>query len=317
MFFNRFKEKTMDITLNNYEEYLLSYVDGELDEQETAALMRFLQAHPDKRKELALLQAVVLPAEEEISFPQKQSLYRKEEPKAQKVFILKRYPWLSAAAAACIALLAVWALQPGNKAKTGNDMAAVDNTTPPAAHPDKPATLSPDTVTQRLAVTNQPEKSKRENAAPAATAKIKVEKNQKEQALPSVPSAPNGKGSEIAANTVKPTLPALSSLDIPAEDSGVDAALAMGNVNVQHEKVLNAPPANKPGVLPSEAHIKKDEVLDSKIVNTTEALAVAKRGLDSTITQKLEDINEKTSGFFNHIAKNGIKIGRVTFAFNN
>lgn len=54
----------INITRSNYEEYLLLYVDNELNPSERAAVEAFLQLHPDLQAELELLQSVILPSEE-------------------------------------------------------------------------------------------------------------------------------------------------------------------------------------------------------------------------------------------------------------
>ncbi len=67
------------INRNNYEEYLLMYIDGELSPTEAKAVEAFIQANPDLKDELELLQQTVLQPEENITFNQKDLLYRKEE----------------------------------------------------------------------------------------------------------------------------------------------------------------------------------------------------------------------------------------------
>ena len=68
----------MDININisNYEEYLLSAVDGELSGDEMVALEAFLQQYPHIREELMLLESVRLMPDPELSFGDKASLYR-------------------------------------------------------------------------------------------------------------------------------------------------------------------------------------------------------------------------------------------------
>lgn len=64
------------INRNNYEEYLLMYLDGELSPEQQAAVEAFLLVNPDLEAEFRLLQQTILPAEDNISFPGKESLYR-------------------------------------------------------------------------------------------------------------------------------------------------------------------------------------------------------------------------------------------------
>lgn len=67
------------INRNNYEEYLLMFIDGELSPAEAKAVEAFIQANPDLKDELELLQQTVLQPEESITFSGKDLLYRKEE----------------------------------------------------------------------------------------------------------------------------------------------------------------------------------------------------------------------------------------------
>ncbi|MBN9379349.1 MAG: hypothetical protein J0H74_01205 [Chitinophagaceae bacterium] len=67
------------ITLNNYESWFLSYIDGELDEPARQAVTQFIHRHPDKSVELQRLQRTVNIPDKTIVFPHKKTLYRREE----------------------------------------------------------------------------------------------------------------------------------------------------------------------------------------------------------------------------------------------
>lgn len=66
----------VNINISNYEEFLLSSIDGELNGEEMAALEAFMQQHPEIRKELALLESSKLRPDEEMTFNAKETLYR-------------------------------------------------------------------------------------------------------------------------------------------------------------------------------------------------------------------------------------------------
>lgn len=66
----------INIDISNYEEYLLSAVDGELNEEEQAALEVFLQLHPKYRQEFLLLQSARIVPDNELRFDGKEMLYR-------------------------------------------------------------------------------------------------------------------------------------------------------------------------------------------------------------------------------------------------
>lgn len=65
------------VTLQNYEEYIMLYVDNELDAASVKALMDFLEEHPELKKELALYQKTKLSIEDELLFADKEQLLRK------------------------------------------------------------------------------------------------------------------------------------------------------------------------------------------------------------------------------------------------
>ncbi|MEO8171886.1 MAG: hypothetical protein ABI581_02340 [Sediminibacterium sp.] len=65
------------VTISNYEEFFLLYVDNELSAAEKHAVEQFAQANPDLAIELDMLQQMRLPAAE-ILFNEKTSLYRNE-----------------------------------------------------------------------------------------------------------------------------------------------------------------------------------------------------------------------------------------------
>lgn len=69
----------INIDISNYEEYLLSAVDGELNEEEQAALEVFLQQHPKYRQELLLLQSARIVPDSELCFDGKEMLYRRSD----------------------------------------------------------------------------------------------------------------------------------------------------------------------------------------------------------------------------------------------
>lgn len=88
------------ITLSNYEEWFTAHVDRELNNEEELLLQKFIQSHPQSAKELQLLLQTRIPAET-VVFPDKSSLYRKEE-KARRIFPL----YFRAAAAVLLIVLA-------------------------------------------------------------------------------------------------------------------------------------------------------------------------------------------------------------------
>jgi hypothetical protein len=62
------------INKNNYEVFFLDHIEGRLDATQTAALMLFLEAHPELKEELEGLEMVSLEPDNQISFKAKDSL---------------------------------------------------------------------------------------------------------------------------------------------------------------------------------------------------------------------------------------------------
>jgi hypothetical protein len=84
------------INLNNYEEFLVLYVDNELNQEEKLVVEKFAAAHAHVQQELELFQQTKLQPEE-IVFANKEVLYKKE-----KVAVISMQWWRVAAAAVLI-----------------------------------------------------------------------------------------------------------------------------------------------------------------------------------------------------------------------
>jgi hypothetical protein len=110
-----FKEKDMDINRNNYETFLLLYLDGELNPSERTDVEKFLNDNADLQKEFALLrQTILIPSP--VVFDQKELLFRKEE--KRRVFPIY---WTRIAAAVAVLLFSGWLIttQLINKQRNG------------------------------------------------------------------------------------------------------------------------------------------------------------------------------------------------------
>lgn len=103
------------ITLNNPEEWLLLYTDNELQDEQKVIVEKYIASNPAAKKELELFQKTKLQAEH-IVFPNKESLYRKEE----KVRVISIRWWRIAAAAVLFIAISTVAFIMFNK-ETGNN----------------------------------------------------------------------------------------------------------------------------------------------------------------------------------------------------
>jgi hypothetical protein len=91
-----------EINHSNYEEYLLLYVDNELNADQRKMVESFLDQNPAIRSELDLFEQTISNADSNIIFPDKELLYRKEEPVAGIVVMR----WWKVAAAAAVLITA-------------------------------------------------------------------------------------------------------------------------------------------------------------------------------------------------------------------
>lgn len=88
------KNKIMNVTRNNYEEYFLLYADGELNATDKKAVEHFVNLHPDLGEELDMLMEAVLDITP-VTMPGKHLLFKQEEwseenlaPQQQELFLL-------------------------------------------------------------------------------------------------------------------------------------------------------------------------------------------------------------------------------------
>jgi len=113
-----FKEQDMDINRNNYETFFLLYLDRELNPSEMSEVEKFVNDNADLQKEFSLLrQTVLMPAD--ITFDQKELLYRKEE----KRRVIPVY-WARMAAAAVVLVLGSWLISSQMMKNHQNEMTA-------------------------------------------------------------------------------------------------------------------------------------------------------------------------------------------------
>lgn len=75
------------INRDNYEEFFLMYVDGELSTTDKKMVEVFVQLHPDLQEELAMLQQTVLLPENDIVFADKNLLFKHTESNNNKATI--------------------------------------------------------------------------------------------------------------------------------------------------------------------------------------------------------------------------------------
>jgi anti-sigma factor RsiW len=170
----------MEINHENYESWLLDYIEGNLSPGQIMAVHRFLDQHPDLKAELESWKEAVLVPDPGVVFPDKDKLYRR-----------RRIAWLAwmqplGAAAALIAFFLAFfpdrfpaePKQPGLASETGR--VVPDREAPVATATDAPA---PAATAPVATATDAP--------APAATATVATapgSETASPQALALVPS---------------------------------------------------------------------------------------------------------------------------------
>ncbi len=108
------KETGSAIDLSNYEEYLISYIDNELNNGERIAFFNFAMQHPQVMEQLAIYEQTKLQPDTGIIYANKQDLYRKEE----KVRVITMQWWKIAVAAAVLLAAGVTTIKMYNNNKT-------------------------------------------------------------------------------------------------------------------------------------------------------------------------------------------------------
>jgi len=89
------------INSSNYTDHLLSYIDNELTDNQKTEVEKYILNHSAVQQEFTIFQKTKLQPEEEIIFPDKSILYRREE----KVSVIKM-TWFRVAVAAALILIA-------------------------------------------------------------------------------------------------------------------------------------------------------------------------------------------------------------------
>ena len=146
------EENNSCINLNNYEEWLVLYVDDELNEENKIAVEKFAASYSQVQQELALFEQTKLQPEK-IAFADKEVLYRKE-----KITVISMQWWKVAVAAiliiaAGISLYSILHKTDNSEKISGENIAKTKNE--PITNPVKPT--SPDRQKENT-ITNKEEK---------------------------------------------------------------------------------------------------------------------------------------------------------------
>lgn len=318
----------MEINLNNYEEYLLSYLDGELDDAAKAGLEEFLEAHPELREELELLRAARLEPEEDLVFRDKSVLYR-DEKAAQTIPPYRRW-WAVAAAAAALAILVFNRLHaPEPVRPRAVAVAPVSNATDTLikAPADKHRAAPVRAIPQDLALGgNKPGKSDEavHPALPVRKKNMPVHQPQTVtttgNALAAIsPAAPVATPSK--KEKVQPALVADSSRNsgaLAAAQPPAGEKTPAANSRLRPEKDSQSPAPARPPASGSALTVQTTQPPAGQNTLAAEAgkLASAKQELDEKITGKISGAQDFVAEKFRSLRKKGIRIGRLEIVMN-
>ena len=238
-----------EISLQNYESHLLSYIDGELDQQEKDAFEQFVSRHPAVEKDLKVWQATKLQADTAVRFENKSVLYRKA---SHRTVIRPAYWWGAAAAVMAGALFFITLSDP---AKT--DVAAVDQTQQKTTDPVIATTVPKETLQvasqETLPKENSPvviqETTPAKAPVLAATNTARANANTAPAAnttlAANIASAAN---TTLAANTAPATNRTIDLANVPTEQHDNNAVIA-ADISKQLKQIPgNEVAANRPSI---------------------------------------------------------------------
>jgi len=249
---------TGSIGSNNQEEWLLMSIDNELDTHQQKELEEYLQRNPAAQQELALLQKTKLGVDTAIVFPDKESLYRKEDTTKAPVIPMR---WMRMAVAAVLLLAVSISVvkvftdkKPATGTAGGNEVAVKENATKNTnpATTTGTTTIAPvttDSGNDQQTLADVPKEQhteaqtkKENNAAPvqqyAATNK-KDTKPSVQQQVVADPAKDQAQNIAATTNQVKPN----NNLPQPKNNPNVNdnAPANRGNDNSTQQLAVNSP----------------------------------------------------------------------------
>ncbi|HZI54707.1 MAG TPA: hypothetical protein VFD56_13420 [Chitinophagaceae bacterium] len=225
---------------SNFEEWLLLYIDDELTGRQKIAVEDFLVNHPSAKTELGLLQKTKLHSEPAVIFPNKETLYRREE----KVSVIG-FPWRKIAVAASLLLAIsttaylVFNDKGSTEGKTISEKLPGTNSTKDDAADDRSnntATIDPVVPENNEAITEGDESV---NNSLAGEQKNNVSENNRNDQR-SIPSAKQDtKLIAESKSTTQPTNNVASSTQNSASKNVEEKQIAMVDIPVKEELTTN------------------------------------------------------------------------------
>jgi hypothetical protein len=290
------KEPGSLITFNNYEEWLVAYIDNELTVPEREAVEAFVALHPAAATALSVFLQTRLQPEEAVVFPNKEILYRREE----KVRVITLSWWKVAVAAAIVLAIGLTTLKiatreavvPAGVAGTGDKKPAVQNKETPLPEPETRQEQQP----APLAIEkNDAVASTRSAKEPVKEAAVPTRKIAREKLLKNAVVVPEDVATNGAANTKtkeQPVVARVSPANIPAVRSQA-TLVPVSKPDLLHPDVIAA------NNTPVKENINNKPVTNvpDKPYNTIET-APEQKDIEPVFVSNNEGSNKKTRGFF-------------------
>ncbi|WP_343304951.1 hypothetical protein AAHN97_25740 [Chitinophaga niabensis] len=270
-----------EISLQNYESHLLSYIDGELNQQEKDAFEQFVSRHPAVEKDLKVWQATKLQADTAVRFENKSVLYRKT---SHRTVIRPAYWWGAAAAVMAGALFFITLSD-----ATKTDVAAVKQTgtqkTPPAAV---------ETTTEPVIAATVPRETPKETPQAAKQEKVleKTTANTTPAKAPVLAAANTARATiskAPAANTAPAANKTIDLTNVPTEQHDNNAVIA-ADISKQLKQIPgNEVAVNRPSIevgtsaplaTPAPAAAEPGELI----------MSVTGNGLESKVLDKVTNV---------------------------
>ena len=275
-----------EITLQNYESHLLSYIDGELNKQEKDAFEQFVSRHPVVERDLKVWQATKLQADTTVRFENKSVLYRK----ASHRTVIRPAYWWGAAAAVMAGALFFLTLSDSTDTKVvaikGTETQVPAVKTPAAATPatvetnTAPVIAATDPKATPKVATQETTPAKAPVLAAANTARTTVN-----TATPAANAAANTAANTAANKTI-------DLANIPTEQHDNNNAVIAADISKQLKQIPgNEVAANRPSIEVGTSAPLATPAPAAKAAEPGELiLSVTGNGLESKVLDKVTNV---------------------------
>jgi hypothetical protein len=248
------EESDSFINMSNYEEWLVSYVDDELNDEQRIIVHKFAARHPHVQQELALFQQSKLQPEK-IFFADKQVLYKKESAKIVSV------QWWRIAVAAMLILAAGMGLFSVLNKKSSTVNAAIANKEINKEHSASPTNTK--SSNRSTPVVTTPAQPTFENQVLAARSRDRIEK--KNDHKPKVIRKSNNSEQLADLTTPGPHRPVVIPQEIGVQSVRTKSPdVAILNENINTPKIVDATVTNQPAQTPQPMYASNTDNDENK-----------------------------------------------------